>query len=66
VSFINIDDKEVKIKGKVVHSETNEKGKTKIGLSLIGTSDENAYFISQIVRYHHYSFKPFERVQAPV
>ncbi len=66
VSFINVDDKEVKIKGKVVHSETNEKGKTKIGLSLIGTPDEISYFISQIVRYHHYSSKPVERVQAAV
>jgi len=55
ISFITLDDKEIKIVGKVVHSEKNSKGKTKIGVSLKGTSKEIADFVSNVVRYHHYT-----------
>jgi len=63
LSFISLDDKEVKIKGKVEHAKIDVRGKTKIGLSLLGTSKEISYFLSQLVRYHHYATKPLERVQ---
>lgn len=63
LSFISLDDKEVKIKGKVVHAKRNVRGKNKIGLSLLGTSKEIAYFVSQLVRYHHYATKPLASVQ---
>jgi len=57
ISFITLDDKEIQIRGKVVHSERNLKGKTKIGASLTGTSKEIADFVSNVVRYYHYAAK---------
>jgi predicted Zn finger-like uncharacterized protein len=63
ISFITLDDKEVHIKGKVVHSKRNELGKMKIGLALIGTSKEITDFVLQLVRHHHYATKPVEKVQ---
>ena len=66
ISFITLDDKEIHIKGKVVHSERNELGKMKIGLALIGTSKEITDFVLQLVRYHHYGTKPVDKVQGNV
>jgi predicted Zn finger-like uncharacterized protein len=63
ISFITLEDKEIQIQGKVVHSERNELGKMKIGLALIGTSKEIAYFVSQLVRYHHHAARPVDKVQ---
>ncbi len=63
VSFISLDDKEVQIRGKVVHAKKNARGKMKIGLSLIGTSKEISDFVSQLVRYHHYATKPVDGIQ---
>lgn len=37
----------------------------KIGLFLIGTSKEIVYFVSQLVRYHHHTTKPVERIKEP-
>ena len=63
ISFITLDDKEIQIKGKVVHSARNEIGKMKIGLALIGTSKEIADFVSQLIRYHHYTNGPVDKIQ---
>ena len=63
ISFITLEDKEIQIQGKVVHSERNELGKMKIGLALIGTSKEISEFVLQLVRYHHYATKPVDKVQ---
>ena len=63
LSFITLDDKEIHIKGKVVHSERNELGKMKIGLNLIGTSKEISDFVLQLVRYHHYATRPVDKIQ---
>jgi hypothetical protein len=63
ISFITLDDKEIQIAGKVIHSERNSKGKMKIGLSLTGTSKEIADFISNAVRYHNYTIKPTAKIQ---
>lgn len=63
ISFITLDDKEIQIAGKVIHSERNSKGRTKIGLSLTGTSKEIADFVSNAVRYHHYATKPTAKIQ---
>jgi len=63
ISFITLDDKEIQIAGKVVHSERNSKGRTKIGVSLTGTSKEIADFVSNAVRYHHYATKPTAKIQ---
>jgi len=55
VSFINPDNHDHQIKCKVVHSKTSASGKRKIGLSLVGTSQEIASFVAQLVKSHHYS-----------
>jgi predicted Zn finger-like uncharacterized protein len=65
ISFITLEDKEIQIAGKVVHSEKNSKGRTKIGLSLTGTSKEIADFVSNVVRYHHYTTKPAAKINYP-
>jgi hypothetical protein len=63
LSFITLEDKEISINGKVVHSERNELGKMKIGLTLIGTSKEISDFVLQLVRYHHHEARPVDKVQ---
>jgi predicted Zn finger-like uncharacterized protein len=63
ISFITLEDKEIQIQGKVVHSERNKLGKMKICLALIGTSKEIADFVSQLVRYHHYNTNPIDKSQ---
>jgi predicted Zn finger-like uncharacterized protein len=63
IYFITLEDEEIQIQGKVVHSERNELGKMKIGLALIGTSKEIAVFVSQLVRYHHYNTNPIDKTQ---
>jgi len=63
ISFITLEDKEIQIQGKVVHSERNELGKMKIGIALIGTSKEIAVFVSQLVRYHHYNINSIDKSQ---
>ena len=55
VSFIAFGDKEIAINGKVVHLKRDAIGKNKIELSLLGTPKEITDFISQLVRYHHYT-----------
>jgi hypothetical protein len=55
VSFINVDNDDLQIKCKVAHSKTYASGKRKIGLSLVGTSQEISYFFTQLVKSHHYS-----------
>jgi len=63
ISFITLDDKEIQISGKVINSERNLKGRTKIGLSLTGTTKEIADFVSNVVRYHHYKTRHSVRAE---
>ena len=55
VSFINMENKDLQIKCKVAHSKAYASGKRKIGLSLVGTSQEIDNFVAQLVKSHHYS-----------
>jgi predicted Zn finger-like uncharacterized protein len=57
ISFITLEDKEIQITGKVIHSRKNSKGKTKVGVALTGTPKEISDFVSNVVRYHHYATK---------
>jgi len=63
ISFITLDDKEIKIKGKVVRTKRNVLGKKKIELSLIGTFGEIANFVSQLVKYQHHTTSPVDKIQ---
>jgi predicted Zn finger-like uncharacterized protein len=53
LTFISHEDKEICIRGKVVHSEAGGAGKTKVGMSLRGTPQEVTHFVTQAVRAHH-------------
>jgi hypothetical protein len=55
VSFINMDNDDLQIKCKVAHSKAYASGKRKIGLSLVGTSQEIDNFVAHLVKSHHYS-----------
>jgi predicted Zn finger-like uncharacterized protein len=63
ISFITLDDKEIQINGKVVRTKRNALGKRKIELFLIGTHREIADFVSQLVRYHHFTASPVAKIQ---
>jgi predicted Zn finger-like uncharacterized protein len=63
ISFIDFDDKEIQIKGKVVNAKINELGKKRIELSLLGTPKEIADFISQLVRQYHYAATPVDKIK---
>lgn len=53
LTFIGHDDKEICIRGKVVHAETGAAGKTKVGMSLMGAPQEITHFVTQAVRAHY-------------
>lgn len=55
VSFINLDNRDVQIRGRVVASETNGSGKTRLELALAGTHQEVADFTAQLVKSYHYA-----------
>jgi predicted Zn finger-like uncharacterized protein len=55
VSFINLDNRDVQIKGEVLRFETSPSRKTKLELSLSGTPQEVADYIAQLVKSYHYS-----------
>ena len=63
ISFIDFDDKEIQIKGKVVNAKRNALGKKGIELSLLGTPKEIADFISQHVRHYHYAATPVDKIK---
>jgi len=53
LTFISHEDKEISIRGKVVHAETGAAGKMKVGMSLMGGLKETTHFVTQAVRAHH-------------
>ena len=63
ISFIDLDDKEIQIKGKVVNAKRNALGKKRIELSLLGTPKEIADFIAQLVRHYHYAATPVDKIK---
>lgn len=55
LSFINVENRDVQIKAKVVHSRINS-FKTRIGLSLAGSAAEMDHFVSQVMKTHHSAY----------
>ena len=55
LSFLNVENRDVQIKAKVVHSKTEGSFKTRVGLSLTGSAAEIDHFVSQAMRAHHSS-----------
>ncbi len=53
VSFVGVDSKEIKIKGRVVNAERDPHGKMRIGLSFEGSEQESRQFIAHIIRCNY-------------
>jgi hypothetical protein len=53
LTFIDLEDKIQKLKGKVVYCKVIDKGKFRTGISFQGTKKENIQFASAMVRAYH-------------
>jgi hypothetical protein len=62
LSFINVENRDVRIKAKVVHSRINS-FKTRIGLSLAGSAVEMDDFVSQVLKTHHSAYSADRQAQ---
>ena len=50
--FINVDQKTIEIKGKVIYCTQKKAGIFQIGVRLLGTDYENLQFVMQLVRFY--------------
>ena len=50
--FINVDEKTIEIKGKVIYCKKTKAGIFQIGVRLLGTDYENLQFVMQLVRFY--------------
>ena len=57
LSFVDLDQKLVEIKGRIAFRSQKQSGKFENGISLVGTSEENLQFIKRLVRTYHYTKK---------
>jgi hypothetical protein len=63
LSFINVENRDVQIKAKVVHSRIEDSFKTRVGLSLAGSAMEIDHFVSQVMRTHHSAYSTDRQTQ---
>ncbi len=57
LSFVDLDQKLVEIKGRIAFSRQKQSGKFENGISLQGTHQEKLQFIKKLVRTYHYTKK---------
>ena len=57
LSFVDLDQKLVEIKGRIAFSRQKQSGKFENGISLQGTPLEKLQFIKKLVRTYHYTKK---------
>ena len=57
LSFVDLDQKLVEIKGRIAFCRQKQSGKFENGISLVGTSEEKLQFIKRLVRTYHYTKK---------
>ena len=57
LSFINHEDENLQIKGRVEHSVQMESGRLRVGVSLLGTSRLIGQFVTNLVRAHYLTNK---------
>ena len=55
LTFIDLTNETVTLKGKVVFSRGTSAGTHKIGVKLLGKATEIEDFVKKLVRYHHYT-----------
>jgi hypothetical protein len=58
LSFVDVSDNTLELKGKLVYSKEIESGKYKVGVMLVGGRAENIAFVKELVRVHHYTKRP--------
>jgi hypothetical protein len=57
LSFVDLDQKLVEIRGRIAFSRQKPSGKFENGVSLVGTSEEKLQFIKRLIRNYHYTKK---------
>ena len=57
LSFVDLDQKLVEIRGRIAFSRQKQSGKFENGVSLVGTSEEKLQFIKRLIRNYHYTKK---------
>ena len=63
LSFINVENRDVQINARVVHSRIDNSFKTRLGLSLAGSAVEINHFVSQVMKTHHSACSADRQVQ---
>ena len=63
LSFINVENRDVQIKAKVVHSRAGDSFKTRVGLSLAGSAIEIDQFVSQVIKTNHFIYNDYRQGQ---
>ena len=63
LSFINVENSDVQIKAKVVHSRAGDSFKTRVGLSLAGSAIEIDQFVSQVIKTNHFIYNDYRQGQ---
>jgi len=63
LSFIDVENRDVQIRAKVVHSRIEDSFKTRVGLSPKGLPMEIEHFVDQVMRTHHSSYRADPQVQ---
>jgi predicted Zn finger-like uncharacterized protein len=64
VSFINGEDRDVRVQAEVVHSRMDGCFKTRVGLSLMGLPLEVDQFITQVMKTHYSSWADDQQIHA--
>jgi predicted Zn finger-like uncharacterized protein len=62
LSFIDLQNRDVQIKARVVHSRIEDSLKTRVGLSLAGSPEGIEHFVTQVMKTHHSSYSSADGV----
>ena len=54
VRFVDLEMKNIEIKGKVIYSRKTESGVFKTGIRLLASHEKNVEFVKKLVKFYHY------------
>ena len=54
VRFVDLEMKNLEIKGKVIYSRKTESGVFKTGIQLMASHEKNVEFVKKLVKFYHY------------
>ena len=63
--FFDLEKHQIEVKGEVVYCKRNEAGQFQIGISFVGTADENLQFVRALVKAYHYQKDKSHMVVSP-